>query len=321
MDLLSALYNEDAPALLRDLPEVEVLRCCWVEQFWLDDGVVRLRDKDGMKPSPERQDTPYDLEARRGTKGGRFWLGYKVHYTESCDDDAPHLVIHVDTVEPASADQVRVTPIHETLKQKGLLPAEHFVDSHYVTSKLLVDSKNEYGVALVGPIKAHREPTGFGVAKFNVDWQHEVVICPAGKRSIRWTPARLKKDREFIRVGFASADCRPCAFNKRCAKDTELRGRYLSILPQAQYEAREQVKREQGTWEWRTYYNLRQGIEGTFSQGIDMGLRRSRYVGLKKTHLQNLATASGINFQRLSDWLDEIPRAKTRTSRFAALKA
>lgn len=320
MELLSAIYNSDAPASLCDLPEVEVLRRCWVEQFWLDDGVVRLRDKDGMKPSPERQDTPYDVEARRDTKGGRFWLGYKVHYTESCDD-APHLAIHVDTVEPASADQVRVTPIHETLKQKGLLPAEHFVHSHYVTSKLLVDSKKAYGVALVGPVKPHREPKGFGVDLFKVDWQREVVTCPAGKQSIRWTPSRQKKDREFIRVGFASADCRACPCNTRCAKDTVWRGRYLSILPQAQYEAREQVKRVQGTWEWRAYYNLRQGVEGTFSQGIDMGLRRSRYIGLKKNHLQNLATASGINFQRLSDWFDGIPRAKTRTSRFAALRA
>ena len=49
------------------------------------------------------------------------------------------------------------------------------------------------------------------------------------------------------------------------------------------------------------------------------GLRRTRYRGLAKTHFQNITTATGINFDRIVAWLDNIPRAKTRTSRFAKL--
>src|SRR2546422_9136553 len=48
-------------------------------------------------------------------------------------------------------------------------------------------------------------------------------------------------------------------------------------------------------------------------------LRRTRYWGLEKTHLQHVAIAAAINIDRLVAWLDERPRAKTRTSRFAAL--
>jgi transposase len=49
------------------------------------------------------------------------------------------------------------------------------------------------------------------------------------------------------------------------------------------------------------------------------GLRRTRYQGLKKTHLQHVAIAAAINIDRIVAWLEERPRATTRTSRFAAL--
>jgi transposase len=48
-------------------------------------------------------------------------------------------------------------------------------------------------------------------------------------------------------------------------------------------------------------------------------LRQARYWGLFKTHLQNLASAAATNILRFSNWLNEVPFAKTRTSRFAAL--
>jgi IS5 family transposase len=66
----------------------------------------------------------------------------------------------------------------------------------------------------------------------------------------------------------------------------------------------------------------RAGIEGTISQGVRaFGLRRSRYRGLAKTHLQHVATAAAIDLERLAAWFRAVPRAVTRTSRFTALAA
>jgi transposase len=67
-------------------------------------------------------------------------------------------------------------------------------------------------------------------------------------------------------------------------------------------------------------YQRRAGIEGTISQGVRaFGLRRSCYRGLSKTHLQNIAVAAALNIERIVNWLNEVPRAKTCVSRFAAL--
>ncbi len=66
----------------------------------------------------------------------------------------------------------------------------------------------------------------------------------------------------------------------------------------------------------------RAGIEGAISRGVRaFGLRRSRYRGLARTRLRHVTTAAAIDLERLGDWFRAIPRAATRTSRFAALAA
>src|SRR5512135_1033989 len=77
----------------------------------------------------------------------------------------------------------------------------------------------------------------------------------------------------------------------------------------------------QGTEEFRSRYAARAGIEGTHEQAIRRcGLRRCRYIGEAKAHLQHLLTAAAINLVRLSDWWAGTPLARTRCSRFAALQ-
>jgi Transposase DDE domain len=45
-------------------------------------------------------------------------------------------------------------------------------------------------------------------------------------------------------------------------------------------------------------------MDRTISQGVRaFGLRRSRYIGMGKTHLQRPVTAAAINLKRVSDWL------------------
>ena len=71
---------------------------------------------------------------------------------------------------------------------------------------------------------------------------------------------------------------------------------------------------------WKRRYRVRAGIESTLSQGVRaFGMRRSRYIGLAKTGLQQVCTAAAMNVSRIVNWLDGRPRAKTRVTRFAAL--
>ena len=50
-----------------------------------------------LPPAPLLISSPYDPEARYGTKRETEWTGYKVHGTETCDDETPNLITDVTT--------------------------------------------------------------------------------------------------------------------------------------------------------------------------------------------------------------------------------
>jgi transposase len=93
-----------------------------------------------------------------------------------------------------------------------------------------------------------------------------------------------------------------------------------TLQPREEHEAIQFASKCQNTEEFASFYSQRAGIEGTVSQGVRaFGLRQARYRGLKKTHLQELATATAINVGRIANWLNGVPTALTRRSPLAAL--
>jgi len=102
----------------------------------------------------ERLQSPYDPEAHDSTKRQTEWSGYKVHLTETCDENAAHLVTHVMTCPAMQPDMASTADIHTCLADKGLLPAEHVVDAGDVDVALLVSRQRDHGVSLEGPVRA-----------------------------------------------------------------------------------------------------------------------------------------------------------------------
>jgi transposase len=323
--LLAAICGPGTPSWLGEVPAVETLRRVWVQQFAVDAGRVRWRtDADGVPPARLFISSPYDVEARYGKKSTTTWIGYKVHLTETCEVEAPHLIVHVATT-PAPVADGDVTPaIHEELRSADLLPGKHAVDTAYVDAELLVNSRREYGVDLIGPTRPDyrwqsKAGAGFAARDFTIDWDREQATCPEGRTSVSWSPAVDRGHNEVIKVKFSAKDCGKCPAHARC---TEAKRRSITIRPRDQYEALQAARSRESSEEYRTEYNKRAGIEGTISQGVRAcGLRRARYVGEAKAHLQHIATATAINVVRITDWLADRPREVTRTSAFTRLIA
>ncbi|HSH80596.1 MAG TPA: transposase [Herpetosiphonaceae bacterium] len=62
--------------------------------------------------------------------------------------------------------------------------------------------------------------------------------------------------------------------------------------------------RRQTTAAFHAEYAIRAGVESTFSAGVRAHeLRRSRYIGVAKTHLQQVLIAVAINLVRVVKWL------------------
>ena len=326
--LLDRLDRPEAPEELRRLPAVEVLRRVWKRQFVREDGAppgggVRRRRKDEPQPEGEPVESPYDPQARYRTRSGTSWVGYIVHLSETCEDDAVHLITHAMTTV-ATVHEARCTAaIHAALAGKGLVPGEHLVDAAYVDAELLVASREELSVDLLGPPRPNpswqaKLEGGYTPDRFEVDWERERVRCPQGKLSSAWNALVERSGAPYIRVQFRAADCGTCPARPLCARAGQ--ARHLRLHLRAEHEALKGARGRLATKEGRRAYARRAGIEGTISQGVRaFGLRRSRYRGLARTHLQHVATAAAINVERLAAWFRAAPRAATRTSRFAAL--
>lgn len=237
------------------------------------EGTTRRRRQEAVKEDAEPARvpwssveivSPHDPEARFSHKPGKVeWVGYKDHQTETCDEAQPNLIVHVVTTPAPEQDIGVVGGIHAALAERQLAPAEHLVDSGYVT-----------------PETAH----------------HALIdhVSPPWKQTMADRKPRLS-------ALFRRADCRSCAVRQERIGNVDGKGRHLLLLPQPLQEIQTQARAQQQTPEWKQRYALRAGAEATGSETVHAhGLRHCRYRGLAKTHVQHVLTAAGTNIVRLS---------------------
>lgn len=329
--LLGDALTERSPAWLRQIPAVETLRKVWLQNFFHDEGAnVRWRtSEEGIPRSTDYINSPFDPDCRYARKFTTSWVGYGVHITETCEDGLPNIITDVQTAPAPVADAEATPLIHKKLKERKLLPETQFVDTGYLTAELLAESKKNFGVDLYGPTRPDqkwqaREKSGFEAAAFTVDWDNEVATCPEGKKSLRWTPAVDGHGTKVMNIKFSGKDCMPCPSRDLCIRSVKsYKRRIVSIKrPREYYEALQSAREREGTAEFKSEYTRRAGIEGTISRSVrTCEVRRSRYIGLGKTHLHHLLSAASLSFLRVGEWLMGIPKAKTRRSPFARLMA
>ena len=76
-----------------------------------------------------------------------------VHVSDTCEPTTPHLLTHVHTT-PATVHEAQcTTPIQQALVDKDVAPREHLVDAAYISSALLVHSRDEQDILLRGPTR------------------------------------------------------------------------------------------------------------------------------------------------------------------------
>ncbi len=311
-ELMDTLWRDASVRALLKLPAVEMLRQIWLQHYYrctapgLEE--IRWRDTVDQPPTAQLIQSPYDLDARYGTKRDMNWVGYKVHLSETCDEDQPHLITQVTTTLATTSDFVMGEPIEQDLADRDLLPGSHLVDSGYVMAALLVSGPGKHQIDVVGPplgssSRQHRENLGYDLHAFVIDWEAQQAICPQGHRSVKWTPGPSQSGLAVIRIRFKKATCLACPMRSACTSSKEA-ARQITVKPQAQHEAIEAARKRQETQAYKTLYALRAGVESTISQGVRrFDLRRSRYIGLARTHLQQTINATAMNLVRLAAWL------------------
>ena len=324
--LLQAVEAASELPWLREIPAVQVLRQVWAEPYTNLPGPLRWRAVQELASSAELMASPYDPEARYSTKRGVTGVGSKVHLTETCDADSPHLITHVRATPATTPDSAIGPTIQHGLARRDLLPSIHVFDSGYVDAELFVTAQMTHQIEVLGPAfgsysRQRRAGQGYDLSAFVLDGEAQQARCPQGQPSVKWTPGRDRSGDPVVRIRFDTATCRACPGRRACTWAQEA-PRQLTARPQVHHEAIQAARRRQATQALWRQYATRAGIEGTHTQAIRRcGLRRCRYVGQAKAHVQPVITAAAIDMVRVAAWLAGTPRATTRQSAFAALAA
>lgn len=330
IEQVSTQENQDRYAdlaWLKELPAVHTVKQTWAQHYRRrDDGHAQRLPPQERPPVGDWLRSPYDPDVRYDRKRSLEWIGYKVHLTEGCDDDRPHLITDVHTTPAIEQDHQDLDTIQDHLVVSGLLPTEHLGDAGYISAKRILHSRDAHAIDLIGPVHIDpswkaRTPGAFDISPFTIDWQEQRVTCPQGQHSVWWHPAKDAKGESVVQVFFAKPICQACPVRTNCT-DAQATGRSMTFrFPQERHEMLLAARQRQQTEAFKTLYRLRSGIEGTFSQTTRNTGVVARYLGLPKTHLQHILTAVATNLLRLVEWLNGVPFAKTRTPRFAALAA
>ena len=321
--------------------------------------VIRRREKepdgDGLPPGHARIASPYDLDARWGVKREEFWLGYKLHVTETCDDRRPapaatprqaspartpggghadrehdkgcaqlvfpNLITNVATTDATVTDNQMTGAIHDDLAGKNLAPGRHYLDSGYLSAALVVSALTTRGIALVGPLLADtsaqaRAGPGLCPRRLHRRLRHQDRHLPARQDGqVLVTMHPARQGRD--RGHLLHHRLRPLP-GPSCAPPRQA-ARALATAPdlaQAQAAARAAEK----TIPFQADYARRAGVKGTMHQAASHGARRARYRGLPKTRLDHVYMACALNLLRLEAYWTGTPLDRRRTSHLARLE-
>jgi transposase len=154
---------------------------------------------------------------------------------------------------------------------------------------------------------------------FTINGETHTATCPQGKQSRKWHPDTDVAGQDVVQIRFAKKDCQVCALRSACTR-AKTEPRTLTVRTPGYHEVLQAARQRQKTVEFQEQDAKRAGIEGTLSQGVRaFDRRRSRYLGLAKTHLQHIRIAAAITLVRVVAWLTDPRPQKRRAAPLAAL--
>jgi hypothetical protein len=173
-------------------------------------------------------------------------------------------------------------------------------DGAYLSADVLLDSQQDYGVDLIGPMRQDkswqaREENAFDLAQFAIDWEKETVTCPNGQT----VPMVPGKDAQFP----ASA-CDGCPVRAQCTKARLGQGRSLTIREDEQFQQklRAKIKTKRG----RASLRKRTAVEHAIAHHVAHRGRQARYKGLRKNQFDGRRHAAVSNLLRLMELAPEV---------------
>jgi len=213
----------------------------------------------------DRRISVEDGQMRHGRKSRSVRVdGYKRHVLHDLDTG----LIRAVGLTPANVPEASVTAaISEDLQRQEVPLQELHIDRAYLSSHLVRERSDELAIyCKAWPV---REGKQFHKQTFVLDWERQIIRCPA------------EQEMPFVAgavVHFPKEICAQCPLKAQCTSSPK--GRSVSIHPDEALLV--ELRQDQQTPEGRSKLRERVAVEHTLAHvGYWQG-RRARYRGLRK---------------------------------------
>jgi transposase len=287
---------------LQDSTEEEIRgRLCaaaeLLAQLLLQD-VERLPDGAAIKQgvSPGRIVSVHDPEMRHGHKSkARRFDGHKMAVAV---DTESQMITAVDVLPGNAPDnEGALGLVRQSEENAGVEVEEAIADCAFgdgLTRREFADA----GRKLVARVPKRPKQAHFPKEDFTIDLEAMTCQCPCGQVTKKLVRRGRRKNRrgqaeERYAFQFDAAICATCPLRASCVQGKAGKGRSVSLHPQ---EALLQEARAfQHSEAYAPYRGLRQAAEHRLARLVQLGARKARYFGRKKTLFQLLMAATVAN--------------------------
>lgn len=255
----------------------------------------------GIKQGTTKDRVPsvHDPEQRHGHKShGRTFTGHKAAVAVDVDSQ---LITAVDVIAGNESDGQSAAALVEASEADTGCEVEQVIgDTAYGS----METRAQLGEReVIAPTVKGHSKRPIGKDDFEIDVEHDRVVCPEGHETRHWTwawyqPGAGKPKVRVKRFAFPKELCRVCPRYSDCVNDKRQRGRFVQLHPD---EARLQAARAlERTGYFQEQYRQRVVVEHRIGRLVQLGMRQARYFGRAKTRFQLLMAATVANLTLLA---------------------
>jgi hypothetical protein len=243
--------------------------------------------------APDRVVSHSDPEVRHGRKSAsRRFDGHKL---DVIIDEASELVLGVDVRAGNAGDGEGAAPLlSKVTAVEGIEVGTLLGDMAYSDGDVREEVEGQ-GTTLVAKVPPVTNAGRFPKTDFNIDLTAGTVTCPAGATTADARPAKDHKGRPATMFHFAASTCGTCPLRQSCTAGRGGR----TIMVGRHHQRIEAARATQGQPATKALLRRRAKVERKIDHLQDLGMRKARYRGRRKTRLQALLAATVANFKRL----------------------
>jgi hypothetical protein len=234
-----------------------------------------------------------DPEMRHGRKSAsRRFDGHKM---DVISDEDSELILGVDIRAGNAGDGDGAAALVEQVQVNPGVEIDTMLGDMAYSDGDVRQAVGDRGVELIAKVPPVTNGGYYPKTDFYIDLPRGEVTCPAGEVTTDAKPAKDHKRRPALLFSFSAHSCATCPLRPEC---TAAAARTVTVgVHHARIEAARAAQRRPKI---AALLRRRAKVERRIDHLQDLGMRKARYRGRRKTKLQAFLAATVANFKRLA---------------------